>query len=90
MKPRGVRNVREMESEREENTAISLENAGKQEGWKVETPEQFAKWGKMRRRSAERVGVMTEMLQTCNALRLVVHDSSQQPSYGLISSSVAR
>ena len=27
---------------------------GRMEGWKVETPEQFAKWGKMRRQAKRR------------------------------------
>ena len=88
VKPRGVRNVREMESEREENTAISLENAGEQEGWKdgkLKRPNNLRNGGKcVGRRSAERVEVMTEMPLTCNSLRLVFHDSTSAASWSNI------
>ena len=71
--------------------------------WKMQASKDGGKDGKLKRpnnlrnggkcvgrRSAERVEVMTEMLQTCNALLLGVHDSTRQPSYGVIFSSVAR
>ena len=51
---------------------------------KLKRPNNLRNGGKcVGRRSAERVEVMTEMPQTCNALRLVVHDSTRQPSYGV-------
>ena len=63
---------------------------GRKDG-KLKRPNNLRNGGKcVGRRSAERVEVMTEMPQTCNALRLGVHDSTRQPSYGVIFSSVAR